>query len=441
MQTAALDLRNFNRLVAVKMPTGRILGFHTTNMEVAELSPESWEQMQSMPSVESEAGRSLIEWDQFENPNARQERTKSGQIRSITINVTQVCNLACTYCAAGGDGTYGDPVKKISVDKTIPQLRMLMERAEGSFQITFLGGEPLLYPDGIKILADVAKQIATERNLKLRLGIVTNGTLFTESNIQLLAEMKASVNLSLDGDKETNDQRRPTKGGRGVTDKVVEGLNALLRRREELTEVGISGVFGRGNLDLMRAWDFFRQFNLDYYDFVYDHHEKEAEPSREFTQALVQVGKRAFEIGGEDELRKIKTYANYFHLLDEQLRLENFCGAGKSFLQIDARNQVTTCPWLVGEAKEIVGVGTTIFQDRLEKLQEPLIQKNNCGDCWARFLCGGGCMYIHRNKTGHKHQVDPNFCERTRSLIGSALELYLMARSDNNSNDSEGKSA
>ncbi len=95
---------------------------------------------------------------------------------------------------------------------------------------------------------------------------------------------------------------------------------------------------------------------------------------------------------------------------------------------IDARNQLYTCPWVVGEKDEIVGQGQTLNRAKLEKYQKPLIELNNCQTCWARYLCGGGCMFIHREHTGDKHTKDIMFCERTRGLILMALMYYKLSR-------------
>ena len=97
---------------------------------------------------------------------------------------------------------------------------------------------------------------------------------------------------------------------------------------------------------------------------------------------------------------------------------------------IDAKNQVYTCPWVVGEKAEIVGSGATLDQSKLAKYQKPLIELNNCQTCWARFVCGGGCMFINRAHTGDKHKKDELFCERTRGLILLAILYYKRARAD-----------
>src|SRR5690606_27575887 len=99
------------------------------------ISDELWADLK-MASAHSEAHQALQDWESENNPNVKSGRMDFG-IRSLTINVTQICNLKCTYCAAGGDGTYGQAQTRISVEKTLPQLKFFLEKLpEGaSFKI------------------------------------------------------------------------------------------------------------------------------------------------------------------------------------------------------------------------------------------------------------------------------------------------------------------
>ncbi|GIL17662.1 MAG: thioether cross-link-forming SCIFF peptide maturase [Oligoflexia bacterium] len=423
-----LGIQQMENIVGLSRPGEAPVGFHIQNLEVARLSEEALSALHN-PS-DSDVKRQLKSWSQEISPSVKSDQLRKN-LRSLSLNVTQICNLHCKYCAAGGDGSYGDPIKKISVEKTIPQLRFLLEKvpAGESFKITFLGGEPLLYPEAIDMIAESAQEIATQKQIRLSFTVVTNGTLLTDSNVDLLCKLKAHMTISLDGPAEVNDQLRPTKSGRGSTDLVLNGIQKLISRKSELGSVGISGVFGARNPDLISAYKFYSSLGVDWFDFTYDHLETRAEVSRDFTDQLFQVADLAWKKDKEKALRQIKVFDHYFQLLDSQQRNENYCGAGKSFLMMDARNNLYTCPWVVGRSKEVVGTQDTLSSEKLKAYEKPLVELNNCGSCWARYLCGGGCMYIHENKTGSKHRVDENFCERTRNLIGLALLYYEKSRS------------
>ena len=435
--TPNMEVRKFKDLIALKRGNGTVLGFHSRNMQVAKLTEESWSafdflkqnQLPMDSSEELEALQALKNWEESQNENLRKESLENG-IRSLTINVTQVCNLHCKYCAAGGDGSFGDPVKRIVVNETLPSLMAFIPKVPRGhrFRLTFLGGEPLLYPEGIEILAESAREIGADAGVEIDFTVVTNGTLLNQKNIDLLKRFKMDITVSIDGPAEVNDLRRPTKGGRGMTATIEEGLKLLLSQKENLGSVMLSGVFGKNNLDLMKAYQFYRQFNVDWFDFTYDHLESSPEINQQFMSEMAQVAQVAFELEGEKGLRRIHTFDRFFNLLDQGQQLENYCGAGKSFLMLDARQNLYTCPWVVGEAKEVVGHQGQIWEGRLDSYHEPLIKKHGCQDCWARHLCGGGCMYIHRQATGDKHRVDQNYCNRTLFLIEQTLSYYEQVR-------------
>jgi len=49
---------------------------------------------------------------------------------------------------------------------------------QGNFIVTFVGGEPLMYPEGMQLVAEHVQEIAQQRGIQTRFRVVTNGTLF-----------------------------------------------------------------------------------------------------------------------------------------------------------------------------------------------------------------------------------------------------------------------
>lgn len=435
-----MDLRRFQDIIAVQTDDG-IVAYHARNLEVAELSAETYQQMSQINLktgaipltnlASDDAGLSLKEWQDEQNPDV-----KSGHldfnIKSLTLNVTQICNLKCVYCAAGGDGTYGEPVNRINVEKTLPQLKFFLEKLKPGqqFNLSFVGGEPLLYPEAIKLIYDYVVGETAGRQIRSKFMITTNGTLVTDTVLDILKTRKMHITISLDGEKNKNDQVRPSKDGRSSTDLTLQGLTKLMSIKTSLASVGIAAVYSAQNLEVVQSYHFFKSLGVDWYEFNFSYTEKDQSAQQQYLNQMAEIAGLAWASGGEAELRKIKAFNLYFDTLDAQQRIENFCGAGKTFLMIDAKNQLYTCPWVVGEKDEIVGSGASLDSEKLDKYQKPLIELNNCQTCWARYICGGGCMYIHREHSGDKHKKDELFCERTRSLILLAIMYYKRARAE-----------
>ncbi|MGZ3802959.1 MAG: radical SAM protein [Pseudobdellovibrionaceae bacterium] len=425
-----MELRRYKDILALKSEEGALLAFHARNLEVAQISEAAWQNMKSPEFIQNddEAFSEIKSWNEENNPDVKTNKIDSA-IRFLTLNVTQICNLHCHYCAAGGDGSFGDTIAKISIEKTLPQLKFFLDRLppKVSFNINFLGGEPLLYAKGLALVAKYVAEVTPERRVNYT--VITNGTLLTDQNLDILASMKAAVTVSLDGPPEINDRLRPTKDGTSSTARIIAGLKKLLSRKSEFGHLMIHGVFDNHNMELEKAYEFYSQFAVDSYDFSFSVTEDNPRATAEYMKQMANLAAAAFAKGGEEALRKIRCFEQYFQALDHQRRTENHCGAGKSFLMIDARNRIYTCPWDVNEAREQVGQGTELYEKALEAYQKPLLEANKCETCWARFLCGGGCMFAHKHASGDKNIKNTQFCERTRFMVALTLIYYEKCRS------------
>lgn len=442
-----MEIRRHKDILAFKLsPTSDITAFHARNLEIAEIKPEVFNQL---PLIDLASGAisqaelnpnlpshiDLQAWEESNNPDAKSGKLGFG-IRSITINVTQICNLKCAYCAAGGDGTYGDPITKISIEKTLPQLKYLIEKvpANRKFHISFVGGEPFLYLEALAAIVDYTTEIGAQKFVDVSYTVTTNGTLMNEKVVEFLQTRPVHLTLSLDGAAPANDRVRPTKDGRSSTALVVEGLKRLDPVRGNLKSFGISGVFSTENSDLLSAFEFFQSFHPDWMEFNFAYAENDSDFQTSYLAQMDQILSHLWDTEGESGVRKIKGINHYFKLLDHQQRVENHCGSGKSYLAIDARNNMYSCVWSPGNKAELVGQGTQLNESATLDLQKPLIELNNCQTCWARFLCGGGCMYINKihsreeNELLSRHEKNELFCKRTRHLILQAFTYYKLSR-------------
>lgn len=435
-----MELRRHGNIIGFRHGRQAPLAFHAQNMELAEISEDAWEAMvptrldQSHPVtmsvVQSEAAKEIAGWNEYQNPETQDLESSFG-VRSLVLNVTQICNLHCTYCAAGGDGTYGDPVQRISIENTLPQIRFFMEQipAGGRFHIAFLGGEPLLYPDALRAIGLYTRDLGKERGITTTFKVTTNGTRINEASLRALTDLRSNVIVSIDGPREIHDLQRKTKSGEGSFDQVIAGIENLIAHKNSLGAIGVHAVFNEKNLDMEKAWDFLSSLDVDSMEFTYTVEHGDRESTRLFNESLARAAEKAWNKGGETELLRIANFRTHFDRLDRRERLHNHCGMGKSMLVVDSRNRLWTCPWQVGQTGNRLGEDSTPDYDALETHRESLVRRNDCGDCWARFLCGGGCSFVH-GTTSRKEALDKkiDFCERTRFLLGLVMMYYHRAR-------------
>lgn len=136
--------------------------------------------------------------------------------RRLTVELTNICNLHCSYCLRDEDALYHSPANFLPVDLFTEVAREARD-AMGIEQIMFTGGEPTLHPDFGKLLAAVAA-------LDLKCSFVTNGWHFERVWPLLIAQREAvtHVSFSLDGaTRETHDHWR----GEGSFARVVRAFS------------------------------------------------------------------------------------------------------------------------------------------------------------------------------------------------------------------------
>lgn len=454
-----MSVRRYKDLIAIRPNPTRILGFHAHNLEVAELTDQLWQALADESSLlaQPEIKHELDQWnDEISDSTSDARETDSdggSTIKKLSLNIAQICNLKCTYCAAGGDGTYGSTVKKIdlSVAKTQidhflrkfhqrrelnPSQENFRERGEVQtelFYIQFLGGEPLLYPAVISELCDYARFKADELSslssvrIQLAFSVTTNGTLITPEVANLLANFNFSVVVSFDGDADSNDKARPAKAkNKSSTAMTLAGLNELRHVRQNLRSLKVNSVFGSHNMKIYDAYVDLTSMNInwDEINFLYANNEQDEKNTPLYIEEMNRVAHHAFSNGGLKELAKIKQFATVLSRLAAQTRVHSYCGAGKTFIQSDTRGDLYACNWFMNDPSEKVGAKIEIQKNKLAHYEPSLIQLNKCESCWARHLCGGGCMAVHKSKTGNRHGKDPQFCERTRALAVTAIYYY-----------------
>jgi radical SAM protein with 4Fe4S-binding SPASM domain len=155
----------------------------------------------------------------------------------VVWNVTRRCNLACSHCyAESADRAYPGEL-------TTEEGKRLLEDLAGFGvpAVLFSGGEPLLRPDLLELIAHA-------RSLGLRCTLSTNGTLLTPALARALRALELRyVGVSLDGLEPVHDRVR---GRRGAFAAALAGIR--LARAAGL-RVGLRFTVHRLNQDQLPA--------------------------------------------------------------------------------------------------------------------------------------------------------------------------------------------
>ncbi|MCB0365244.1 MAG: radical SAM protein [Bdellovibrionaceae bacterium] len=423
-----MNLRRYQDIVAFRGPTGQVMGFNTQNLEIATLDEEAWEAMNASDQWETTAHLELKRWSQETGPLASQTNPTTHTIREFSLNLAQVCDLRCTYCGADGDGTYGSGKARADLDIVEKQLRFFITRLSRGdvFRLQFVGGEPLLYADEMKKIAQRATELASAQGVEIQFSLVTNGTRVSTAVADFLAEQNYQVTLSLDGDPKVQDRLRPTRKGGASSPEVLRGLKELLRVRQGLRSLHVNAVMGSHHLDILGTYSYLRQFDFDLYNFGFAAGDDDHKASPIYLREMAVLAERVFRADGINGLARIQPFGRFLRALDSGHPVENFCGAGKSFIHADTSGGLYACNWFSGDEKEKLGQGDRLDESKRQEWSEALTARHDCQTCWAKNLCGGGCASVFRTKTGQTNLRDHYFCDRIRGLAALSVQYLAM---------------
>ncbi len=131
----------------------------------------------------------------------------------VTLLLTTRCNLACQYCYAGHAAhglVMSEQVGRAAIDYAAANCKRL---GQPHLHVAYHGGgEPTMAWEELVALTTYAEEVAARNQLKLNLGLATNGCV-SERKAHWIAAHFPSVNLSLDGPPRIQNAQRPLQGG------------------------------------------------------------------------------------------------------------------------------------------------------------------------------------------------------------------------------------
>ena len=143
-------------------------------------------------------------------------------IRGYTIAPTLDCNFNCEYC-------FEESRPPIYMDEKTEKAIIEMIKNDSRIRILHIdwyGGEPLM---GFDIIERISKEILTIKNIQYSASIITNGYLLTEEKIKKLKELRVTdIQVTIDGDRETHNKKRPHIKGFGTYDVIIENLKNFI---------------------------------------------------------------------------------------------------------------------------------------------------------------------------------------------------------------------
>ena len=154
-----------------------------------------------------------------------------GRLDTVLLKTASRCNFDCTYCYVyrGRDTSWRGQPSRMS-GKVISAIRESLVRQaddqEAGFATVLHGGEPLLlgFDDLAMLLHGLRGNLPSDR---YPISIQTNGALLSSRLLDLFAETRVSVSVSIDGPAVANDIARLDRRGVSTHAATVKGICQL----------------------------------------------------------------------------------------------------------------------------------------------------------------------------------------------------------------------
>lgn len=359
-------------------------------------------------------------------------------LQALVLNITNQCNLACTYCYEFGDDKIATPQGKpkyMSLETARASVDFLLEKSVGArgAHITFFGGETLM---NFKLLRDVvlyAREQAEAQGRTIGFSLTTNATLLTDEIIAFLSEQEIGVTVSMDGPPDLQDKRRVYKSGKGsyaVIEPRLRKLIAQHRTRAITARVTLTD----GVTDVIRIYRHLKD-DLGFHEVGFAPVTNSGErdyriDDHGMDDVLAQFHELADE-WLEHALRgQMHGFSNVSETIGELIQGVNKshpCGAGLGLLGVSPSGDLSPCHRFTDADTHTLGhISSGIDQNKRQDFlsRGHVSAKYECQSCWARPLCAGGChheAFVRYGDTGH---ANLHYCDWIREWTDTCLRIY-----------------
>lgn len=333
--------------------------------------------------------------------------------RNITFQITDDCNLCCSYCYQHNKGHHKMPfeVAKKLIDGILTNDKSINNyvKSENAIGIVleFIGGEPFLEVDLIDKIIDyfIEKCIILHHPWidRFRVSICSNGVLYFTPKVQEFIkkhQTHLSFTISIDGNKTLHDACRVFPDGTGSYDLAIKAAkhyrkyyDAILSSKMTLSPDNINFVFPA----LVNLWE--NDYNFIYCNCIY-----EKGWTIEHAKILYNELKKVADYLLNNHLERIKGTSILNLDLSQQKNIsdKNFCGGDGNMLAVDYKGDLYPClrymessigqnqsPYIIGNVNDGIGYNQQTKDmiaglDVTYKSQSP----QECIDCPVSSECG-----------------------------------------------------
>ncbi len=331
------------------------------------------------------------------------DRRDHGALDAI-VGVNLACNFECSYCCQAGvlDGT----VMKTQVAEATANwlAARASEAGVGMVRLSFVGGEPLLHPQRIELIARRVRDVLPD-GIGFGFTLITNGYFLTGPMLDRLIPLGlVGAQVTLDGDQSTHCKTRISKRGEDTYRRIFDNAVAASHR----IRVNINGNYQAdtidgfdGLIDQLAAAGLDRGSRISF------------SPALEALSAPDGAAYGSCTWAAADTSRKVD-----FHdaILRAGFSAEDLGTVGPCALHdrhsyaIEPSGTIHKCPGFLGFPEWGIGhVERGLDSDRYDHFLSLTPKSTPCGGCSDRPNCGGGCLAAEWLRAGSTAGVN---CEK-----------------------------
>lgn len=395
---------------------------------------------------------SQFQVEQIEHPETELLEYKyARKVATLTLQITQQCNLRCSYCVYSGNYHNREHANKIMSEEVAKKgIDFLAEHSIDSkrVHIGFYGGEPLLRFPFIKQQIEYAQKRLKGKQHSF--GLTSNGTLLTEEIVKFFSENNVALTISLDGDEKCHDKNRKfANSEKGSFQVILEKLQMVHDNYPEyFSTISYNVVIDPVN-PFKETAEFFKENSLVNSNHITASLVSSQYALKENTASEIFNEEYGYEIFkfflaklGILEREEVSRLLNgYFAgiekigkredaLLQPKAHHSGPCVPGIQRLFVSIDGTLYPCE-RVNEESEVMKIGSVFSGFLLEKglslLNIGKLTSESCKNCWALRLCTI-CAAFADDSTKLSKEKKARACKEIRERTRIQLKNYCMLR-------------
>ena len=361
-------------------------------------------------------------------------------LNTMVLNVTNKCNLACTYCYEYGDDKivdtqYGTQPKFMSDETAEESIEFLLKQSgvQPTAHCTFFGGETLLNFPVLQKTVAYARRRAEEEGKRITFSLTTNATLLKPEIIRWLADNDIGVTISIDGPKPVQDGLRVFHNGKGTYDVVLPKIRELLAT-DRSRPIGARVTLTQKHLNVLEIYRHLTD-EVGFFEVglapvtTADHRDYAITPESKdhMLEQFEELAQEWLEHALRDEHHGFTNVTDTIEEIHKGVSKAYGCGAGLGLMGVATDGEVALCHRFAGSEEHTIGsVSEGVDREKQEKflVDHHIAEKTDCHTCWARPICSGGCYHEAHVQYGNSSHAKLHYCTWVRSWTHTCLEIY-----------------